>query len=147
MERAPEAAFQHAWFKALALQRRCVGLANWVMYRTDIVSGWGRWGLIDAPSASFKRTPVYHVTRLFNSLLGERWVADGLKRSTDNLLVSRFSAPGGQEESLVGLNRDDQRRDVRVKGLKARRYQRADFNRGSRGKSRSKSLLLPKTER
>jgi hypothetical protein len=135
MEHAPEAAFQHAWFNALALQQRCVGLAKWVMYRTDIVSGWGKWGLIDAPSASFKRTPVYHVTRLFNGLLGERWVADGLKRSPDKLiLVSRFSAPGRQEESLVALNRADQRREVRLTGLKAgRRYQRADFNRGGQG--------------
>jgi hypothetical protein len=136
MEHAPEAAFQHAWFNALALQRRCVGLAKWVMYRTDIVSGWGRWGLIDAPSTGFKQTPVYHVTRLFNALLGDRWVADGMNRSPDGLVVvSRFSAPGRQEESLVALNRDDQRREVRLKGLTSgRRYHRADFNRGGRGK-------------
>lgn len=144
MEHAPEAAFQHAWFNALALQQRCVGLAKWVMYRTDIVSGWGKWGLIDAPSASFKRTPVYHVTRLFNGLLGERWVADGLKRSPDNLiLVSRFSAPGRQEESLVALNRADQRREVRLTGLKAgRRYQRTDFNRGGQGKVEIQDPIL-----
>jgi hypothetical protein len=135
MEHAPEAAFQLAWFDALALQRRCVGLVKWVAYRTDVTSGFGRFGLIDAPSAGFGQTPGYEITRLFNDLLGERWAAVGLARSTDRLLLaSRFGGPGGQEESLVALNRDDRARDVELGGLSAgRRYQRADFNRGGRG--------------
>ena len=83
MEHAPEAAFQTAWFNALAPQRRCTGLAKWVMYRTDIVSGWGKWGLIDAPSTGCERTPMFHMTRLFNRLVGKQWVADGMKRSGD----------------------------------------------------------------
>ena len=118
LDHTTDAAFQHAWFNALAPQCRCAGLAKWVMYRTDIVSGWGIWGLIDAPSRRFEKAPAYHVTRLFNDLLGPGWTADGMSRSADRaILVSRFSAPGRADESLVALNRGDGAREVRLTGL------------------------------
>ena len=135
LEHTPEAAFQHAWFNALAPQHRCAGLAKWVMFRTDIVSGWGIWGLIDAPSRRFERTPAYHVTRLFNDLLGPGWVADGLSRNSDRtLLVSRFSAPGRSDESVVVLNGDRVPREVRVAGVaRERRFHRARWNVDGKG--------------
>ena len=134
MEHAPEAAFQHAWFNALAPQRRCVGLVKWVMYRSDLVNGWGKWGVIDSPRDGLGVTPTYHVMRLFNGLVDKDWFAGGGDHSGDGLvLVSRFSGPGGGE-SVVALNRDDRPREVKLTGLGATRYRRFDWNRGGRGK-------------
>ena len=44
MERSPESVFEHAWFNARAPQLGFVGLVKWVMYRTDMQTGWGKWG-------------------------------------------------------------------------------------------------------
>ncbi len=71
MERAPESVFEHAWFNARAPQKGFVGLAKWVMYRTDMRTGWGKWGLLDTPRNNCKRTPMFHMTRLFNRLVGQ----------------------------------------------------------------------------
>lgn len=138
LEHTAEAGFQHAWFNALAPQLRCVGLAKWVVYRTDIVSGWGLWGLVDAPSKGFARTPAYRMTRLFNDLVGPDWRADGLARSDDRLLLaSRFSGPGRRDESVVVLNRDRRARKVRVEGLpRGRRFEQAVWNRDGNGSVR-----------
>jgi hypothetical protein len=39
IEETPLAAFEHAWFNAIAPQRGCVGLSKWVLYRTDRQAG------------------------------------------------------------------------------------------------------------
>ena len=57
MEHSPEAAFMTAWFSAMAPQRGCAGLVKWAFYRTDLTSGWGHWGMIDAPSGGFVQLP------------------------------------------------------------------------------------------
>jgi hypothetical protein len=105
------------------------------MYRTDIVSGWGIWGLVDAPRMRFATTPAYRVTRLFNELIEPGWRADGQARSTDRLLLaSRFSAVDRRDESVVVLNRDTRSREVRVDGLPAgRRFERTVWNRDGAG--------------
>ena len=130
LDHTAEAAFQHAWLDALAPQHGCAGLVKWVAYRTDLVSGWGLWGLIDAPSGDFATTPAYRVTRLFNDLVRPGWRADGLARTADgHVLASRFSAPDRTGESLVVLNRDGRPREVRVSGLPEwRRFEGAVWN-------------------
>jgi hypothetical protein len=144
MEKSPDAAFQHAWFNALAPQYGCVGLSKWVLYRTDLADGWGTWGMIDAPEATFERSPVYRVTRLFNHLIGTGWSAAGLGRDDRaGVLSSRFAAPNGSDESVVVLNRDAQRQDVRVQGLKAqRRYFGANWNRDGKGTVQTLSPVI-----
>src|SRR5262249_40042288 len=128
MERSPESVFEHAWFNARAPQLGFVGLAKWVMYRTDLTTGWGKWGLIDSPGNAFERTPMFHMTRLFNSLAGQDWLAAGLRES-DELLVSRFTGPQGAEESVLVLNTQHAARDVKLTGLtKGRSYERATIN-------------------
>jgi hypothetical protein len=132
MERAPESVFEHAWFKARAPQKGCVGLVKWVMYRTDLRTGWGKWGLIDAPSTGFDRTPMFHMARLFNRIVGQDWLANGLAER-DSLLVGRFTGPADLEESVVVLNANDETRDVQLTNLtKGRRYERAAINRDGR---------------
>jgi hypothetical protein len=133
MERAPESVFEHAWFMARAPQKGCVGLVKWVMYRTDMRTGWGKWGLIDAPSTDFKRTPMFHLSRLFNRLAGKDWNAAGLLER-DDFLISRFSAPTGDDESIVVLNSRHEARDLHLTNLsKSRRYERAAINQAGRG--------------
>lgn len=135
IEKSPEAAFQHAWFNALAPQYGCVGLSKWALYRTDRSDGWGGWGMIDSPQTDFERSPVYRVTRLFNHLIGTGWAAAGLGRDDRaGVLSSRFAAPNGSDESVVVLNRGARPQDVRVQGLKAQRqYFAADWNRDGEG--------------
>jgi hypothetical protein len=129
MDRSTKAAFQHAWFNALAPQLGCAGLVKWALYRTDIVSGWGEWGMIDAPSTGFQRGPVYRVTRLFNHLVPQKWMAAGLGRDGQKLLVSRFASPAGDHESIAVLNNTLQPQDVRVEKLKEQhRYHGASWN-------------------
>jgi hypothetical protein len=134
MERAPESIFEHAWFTARAPQKGFVGLVKWVMYRTDLRTGWGKWGLIDAPSTRCERTPMFHLFRLFNRVVGQDWHADGLAE-TDGFLVSRFAAGSVDgDESIVVLNDRPMARDVRLTGLgKGRRYERAAINKEGRG--------------
>jgi hypothetical protein len=119
LEQTAQAALQHAWFNALAPQFGCVGLAKWVLYRTDKTAGFGHWGMVDAPAAEFKRTPTYRITRLFNHLIGPGWKAAGLGRGAGGtLLASRFAGPN-QQESVVVLNRGVRAQQVRVEGLKS----------------------------
>jgi hypothetical protein len=58
MEASAEAAFQHAWFKALAPQYGVAGIVKWALYRTDVNKGWGDWGMIDSPKAGLERFPA-----------------------------------------------------------------------------------------
>ena len=137
MERSPESVFEHAWFNARAPQKGFVGLVKWVMYRVDMRTGWGKWGLLDTPRHNCERTPMFHMTRLFNRLVGQDWLASGLHEG-DNLLISRFTGPAGAEESVVVLNSLHTSRDVRLTGLKGgRRYECAAVNaNGNAGLSR-----------
>jgi hypothetical protein len=137
MEQSPEAAFQHAWFNALAPQCGCAGLAKWVLYRTDLPkTGWGEWGMIDSPDEGrLERTPVYRLTRLFTHSVGRHWMATGLGQSPDPaVMASRFLAPNGDDQTVIVLNGHDRPQDVRVGSLrKQRTYFRADWNRDTAG--------------
>jgi hypothetical protein len=147
MERSPESVFEHAWFNARAPQLGYVGLVKWVMYRTDMRTGWGKWGLIDSPNTGFKRTPMFHMTRLYNRLVGQDWLANGLHED-DDLLISRFTGPAGNEESIILLNARGQSRDIRLTGLKARRYEQAAINaNGSAGLTRPDALTAQAASR
>jgi hypothetical protein len=128
MERAPESVFEHAWFMARAPQKGCVGLVKWTMYRTDLRTGWGQWGLVDAPSTKCKRTPMFHMMRLFNRIIGQDWLANGLAEK-EGILVSRFISPAGAEEAVVILNDHRDNRDVQLTNLlNGRSYERAAIN-------------------
>ena len=133
IEKSPEAAFQHAWFNALAPQYGCVGLSKWALYRTDRSDGWGGWGMIDSPQTDFERSPVYRVTRLFNHLIGTGWAAAGLGRDDRaGVLSSRFS--NGSQDSVAILNRGTDARQVVVEGVKPRTpYFVAVWNRDGTG--------------
>ena len=141
MERAPESVFEHAWFNARAPQKGFVGLVKWVMYRTDMQTGWGKWGLLDSPGAGSKPTPMFHMARLFNRLVGQDWLAAGMHEG-DDLLVSRFTGPAGAEESIIVLNSQPQSRDIKLTGLsKGRRYEQAAINAdGNAGLSRPNAV-------
>lgn|GEM_PF-5972089 len=133
----PDVAFQHAWFMALAPHYGIAGLVKWVLYRTDRRSGFGEWGMIDAPNppaprTTFGRSPTYRVIRLFNHLVGRDWKADGFGKSRDGtVLASRFK--GSEDESVAVLNRGSQDRQVVVEGLKPRKYFAADWNHDKKG--------------
>lgn len=132
LERAPESVFEHAWFNARAPQKGFVGLVKWVMYRVDMRTGWGKWGLLGTPRHRCDRTPMFHMTRLFNRLVGQDWLAAGLHEG-DDLLISRFTGPAGAEESIVVLNSRHEPRDVRLTGLiRGSRYERAAINANGR---------------
>jgi hypothetical protein len=135
MERSPESVFEHAWFNARAPQLGYVGLVKWVMYRTDLKSGWGKWGLIDSPKAAkpFDRTPMFNMTQLFNRLVGQDWIAKGL-RENDDFLISRFAGPAGAEESIFLLNfSHNNTLTLRLTDLmKGRRYEQAAINANGR---------------
>jgi hypothetical protein len=145
MERSPESVFEHAWFNARAPQLGYVGLVKWVMYRTDLVTGWGKWGLIDSPGSQFDRTPMFHLFRLYNRLVGQDWLASGM-REGDDLLISRFTGPKG-EESIIVLNSQRDSRDVKLTGLiKGRRYEQAAINaNGHAGLSRPNAVTADTT--
>jgi hypothetical protein len=131
LEQSPQVAFQHAWFNALAPQCGCAGLAKWVLCRTEPSRGWGQWGMLDSPGQQFKRTPVYRVTRLFNHVVPFGWHAAGFgPEAGAHILVSKFTAPNGVDNSVVVLNNSAERQDVQVHGLtKSRRYHGAVWNR------------------
>jgi hypothetical protein len=108
LEDTVEAAFDHAWFNALAPQYGCVGFSKWVLYRTDGPDRkFHHWGMICAPQSKFKPLPpAYFVTWLFNHLVDPGWSAAGVWRSGNKLaLVSKFAAPQGGNHSVVALNR------------------------------------------
>jgi hypothetical protein len=108
LEDTVEAAFDHAWFNALAPHYGCVGFSKWVLYRTDGPKRkFHNWGMICPPRARFKPLPpVYFVTWLFNHLADPGWNAAGVWRSSNKLaLVSKFAAPLGGDHSVVALNR------------------------------------------
>jgi hypothetical protein len=117
IEDSTEAAFQHAWFNALAPQLGIVGLVKWACYRVD---GDKRrperdWGLICGAGKQFSPTPTYRVTLLFSRLVRPGWKAAGLGRAPDTL-VSVFAGPAG-EQSVAALNRSDDPQSVRIEGL------------------------------
>lgn len=139
IEFSPDVAFQHGWFMALAPQFGCSGLVKWALYRTDRTSGWGEWGMIDAPNpspgsdrTSLGRSPTYRVTRLFNHLVDHGWTADGFGKSGDGtVLVSRFKGPA--DESLAILNARGQPQQIAINGLRPRNYFAADWNTDRKG--------------
>jgi hypothetical protein len=138
MEFSAGIAFQHAWFNALAPQCGCVGLAKWVLYRTDADGDFGEWGMIDAPNAGhprtpFGRSPAYRMTRLFTHLTDPGWKAAGVGRdAARTILVSKFAGGGG--ESYAVLNRSKDPQDVHVVGLKPHTtYFGAEWNRDTKG--------------
>lgn len=135
MEEAPRAAFQHAWFNALAPQYGCAGLTKWVLYRTDKPAGFGHWGMIGAPSEQFGRSPVYRVTRLFNHIVPPGWKAAGLGRAAGvGVIASKFEAPNQRQEAVAVLNNSAQKRQVRLEGLKPHRnYFRVAWNQDGKG--------------
>ena len=126
-----DTAFEHGWFNALAPQHGCVGLAKWVLYRTDGET-FHQWGMIDAPGKHFDRKATYRVMRLFSHVVHRGWSAAGLGRETD-VLVSAFGGPRG-EQSVVTLNRGSGERQVRVEGLQGgARYFAVVWNRDGHG--------------
>jgi hypothetical protein len=133
IEQSPRAAFQHAWFNALAPQYGSAGLTKWVLYRTDKPAGFGMWGMIGAPSEQFSRSPVYRVTRLFNHVVPPGWNAAGLGRAA-GVIASKFEAPNQRQEAVIVLNNSTQAREVRLEGLKPRQnYFRVGWNEDKHG--------------
>jgi hypothetical protein len=138
MERSPGAAFQHAWFNALAPHYGFVGLAKWVLYKTTNKGEFGGWGMIGpahGQSEPFRPYPTSAVTQLYNHLVGPQWTADCFGRSSDrSLLMSRFKGPGGGQSAVV-LNMSRSRsQQVRIEGLqKNRPYAAAEWNRDGKG--------------
>ena len=130
IEQSPRAAFQHAWFNALAPQYGCAGLTKWVLYRTDKPAGFGEWGMIGASSEQFSRSPVYRVMRLFNHVVPPGWKAAGLGRAAGvGVIASKFEAPNQRQEAVVVLNNSARQQQVRVEGLKPHRnYFRVAWN-------------------
>jgi hypothetical protein len=128
MERSPEAAFQHAWFNALAPQYGCAAAVKWALYRTERSKGWGEWGMIATPRESFERTPVYRVTRHFNHVADPGWLPAGLAHDS-GAIASKFASADRSEESVVVLNASVRPQDVRVAGLRKNgRYFAAVWN-------------------
>jgi hypothetical protein len=133
MERSPEAAFQHAWFNALAPQYGCAGAAKWVLYRAEGSKGWGEWGMIASPRERFERTPVYRVMRLFNHVADPGWLPAGLAHDP-GAIASKFASADRSEESVVVLNAATRPQDVRVAGLRKNgRYFAAVWNADGEG--------------
>lgn len=118
IEEAVPTGFQHAWFNAIAPQRGCVGVAKWVLYRTDLQAGFGEWGMIGRPAARFPRFPTFRATRLFTHVVPRGWLADGLSRVAANAIASRFVAPDGTDESVLTLNNSTRARQVKLEGLR-----------------------------
>jgi hypothetical protein len=117
IEDSVEAAFQHAWFNALAPQFGIVGLVKWACYRVD---GDKRrperdWGLLCGAAKQFSPTATYRVNLLFSRLVRPGWTAAGLGRA-DDTLVSVFAGPAG-EQSAAALNRGDEMQTVQIEGL------------------------------
>jgi hypothetical protein len=133
IEDTTAAAFQHAWFNALAPQCGIVGLVKWGCYRVDGRKRPERdWGMISGAGKQFSPTPTYRVTLLFNRLIEPGWKAAGLARGP-GALVSVFAGPAG-EQSAVALNRDDQPKVVQINGLKRdSSYFAAAWNRDGEG--------------
>jgi hypothetical protein len=121
IEESPLAAFQHAWFNAIAPQRGCVGFSKWVLYRTNRAAGFGEWGMIGPPAGGFTRFPVYRVTRLFSHFVPRGWLAIGLSRIASGAIASRFAAPDRSEESVLVLNNAARARQIKVQGLRESR--------------------------
>ena len=134
IDESPLAAFQHAWFKAIAAQRRCVGFSKWVLYRTDRAAGFGEWGMIGPPAGNFERFPVYRVTRLFSHFVPRGWRATGLTRISTVVIASRFAAADGSDSSVLVLNNATRARRQKVQGLRANQeYFVVAWNRDGQG--------------
>ena len=128
MERSPESVFEHAWFMARAPQQGCVGLVKWTMYRTDLRTGFGKWGLTRRSEQELRAHADVSHDEVVQSDRGQDWLANGLAEK-DGFLVSRFIGPAGGQESIFILNDHRDNRDVptyespeRTK-LRARSYQ------------------------
>jgi hypothetical protein len=134
IEETTTAAFQHAWFNALAPQYGIAGFSKWVLYRTDRAADFGEWGMIGPSAGGFRRWPTYRVTRLFDHVVGRGWKAAGLGRVGAAIIASRFTAPDESDESLLVLNNAAQARSLKIEGLlESHRYFVVDWNRDGRG--------------
>jgi hypothetical protein len=134
IEETTEAAFQHAWFIALAPQYGCAGLSKWVLYRTDLRADFGEWGMIGPSRTQFQRFPTYRVIRLFDHVVPRGWKAGGLGRVAGGIIASRFAAPDESQESVMVLNNGARSRSVKIEGLmESHRYFVVDWNRDGRG--------------
>jgi hypothetical protein len=135
IEETITAAFQHAWFSALAPQYGIAGLSKWVLYRTDRAADFGEWGMIGPSSTEFRRWPTYRVIRLFNHVVDRGWQAAGLGRAPGGgLLATKFVSQDKRQESAVVLNNTSGARQVRLVGLKPRRsYFAVAWNRDGTG--------------
>jgi hypothetical protein len=134
IEETTTAAFQHAWFNALAPQYGIAGLSKWVLYRTDRAADFGEWGMIGSSAGGFRRWPTYRVTRLFDHVVGRGWKAAGLGRVEGGMIASRFTAPDESDESVLLLNNTTGPRSLKIEGLlENQRYFVVDWNRDGRG--------------
>lgn len=133
IEEAVATGFQHAWFNALAPQQGIAGLSKWLLYRTDRAAGFGEWGMIGTPAAGFPRFPTYRAIRLFTHVVPRGWLARGLSRGA-GVIVSRFAAADGSDESTVVVNNTTRARTVKVQGLRESQvYFAVAWNRDGRG--------------
>jgi len=135
IEETTTAAFQHAWFNALAPQYGCAGLSKWVLYRTDKPADFHEWGMIGPSATDFRRWPTYRVTRLFNHVVDPGWTAAGLGRAARvGLLACKFVSPDKRQDSVVVLNNASRSQEVRVVGVKpSRSYFAVAWNRDGTG--------------
>jgi hypothetical protein len=129
LETTVEAAFDHAWFNALAPQYGVVGLVKWAAYATDGHT-FGDWGEI---RANGETTPLYKLGYMFDHAVGRGWSAVGGARRAGDQLVSAFVGPRG-ESSVVALNRGPASAVTRIDGLvPGRRYQVLVWNGDGKG--------------
>jgi hypothetical protein len=134
IEEAVSTGFQHAWFDAIAPQHGIVGLAKWVLYRTDRAAGFGEWGMVGPPAAQFPRFPTFRVTRLFTHLVPRGWLAAGLSRVASGAIASRFAAPDGSDEAVLTLNNSARSRQIKLEGLReSQDYFMVAWNRDGHG--------------
>ena len=120
VEETVVAAFEHAWFNALVLQKGYVGLAKWALYRTDGPKRpFGGWGMIAGPAKGCKPLPTYAATRLFTHSVPASWKPAGLIEGRD-LLTSLFVSSAGDDHTVIALNRlDHQRQRVKFDNLRS----------------------------
>jgi len=140
MERSSIAAFQHAWFNALAPQYGVAGLSKWVLYKTTKKGEFGEWGMIGPRTGApaFDPAPSCDVFGLFNDLVLPQWTPDGFGYALDgSVLASRFKG-SGTKRSVIVLNAGTRAVQVQVPGLpKNSSVFAADWNNRGKGKRRS----------
>ncbi|HEY9723568.1 MAG TPA: hypothetical protein V6D47_16270 [Oscillatoriaceae cyanobacterium] len=134
-----QAAFDHAWFNALAPHYGVVGLSKWAAYDTD-KHDFGPWGEVGAPDTGFARTPTYAMSQLFTHAIGPGWQPDALHHGQDQLMSS-FKGPNGQS-AVFALNGRSRRGAMTLTGLPpGKRYHVAVWNEGGKGGLKSRKPI------